>query len=154
MTFYGLTVESCFSCCPTLDNCTRFFVIASSLEVVPPYVPHAELFRALIRLGVARIEDIDSEFEGFIARRPLQLVVSTLLTTFGVPITRIDRRPSVGGAPFEDVYFVELEELGSPPDPANPGSRTADYTRWFNKVQKVVERARASDVEATVLGVW
>ena len=80
--------------------------------------------------------------------------MSTLLTTCGVPITRIDRRPSVGGAPFEDVYFVELEELGSPPDPAEPGDRAEDYSRWFNKVQKVVERARASDVEATVLGVW
>ena len=138
----------------SIDNFTRFFVLSHSMEAKLPFLPHRpDFFRALIRLGVLIAEGDDSQ-TSVSANRPLQLVISTLLTTFGVPVTRIDRRPSLGSTPFEDVYFIELEELGAPPDPSDLGDRGAAYGKWLNKVQHAVDRAKTSGVEATLLGAW
>lgn len=78
-------------------------------------------------------------------------MLSTLLTTFGVPAIRVDRRPSLGSVPFEDVYFVELEELGSPHD--TPAQREIDDA-WLKRLRAGVERVAAAGGEATMLGVW
>ena len=83
--------------------------------------------------------------------RPLHLVMSTLLTTFGVPITRIDRRSSLSDVPFEDLYFVELEELGSPLESTPQPERLES---WMIKVNAGVKRVKAAGGEATILGVW
>ncbi|KAH8102437.1 PDT-domain-containing protein [Cristinia sonorae] len=129
------------------NNFTRFYVLSIDAEAKPPQLPESpQLFRALIRLESVHVEGHD-----LFARRPLQLVMGTLLTTFGVPTTRIDRRPSLNSTPFEDVYFIELEELGAPDYSID---RSGVYASWLHKVHQMAERARSSGVYATLLGVW
>ncbi len=87
--------------------------------------------------------------------RQLHLTISTLLTTFGIPVVRIDRRPSIGGAPFDDdVYFVELDELGGPPEPGATADRGAGDERWKKTVDKGLARLRVSGLDGTLLGMW
>jgi len=137
-----------------IDNFTRFYVLSSSLATAPPYAPRLpEYFRALVRLGVLHVEDAEPENLAT-TDRALQLVMSTLLTTFGVPVTRINRRPSLAPIPFEDVYFIELEELGGPPDPKDLGNRGVAYARWLSRVQEAVKRAQGCGIDAVLLGAW
>lgn len=79
--------------------------------------------------------------------------MSTLLTTFGVPVIRIDRRPSLADCPFEDTYFVELEDFGTPVEPSWTGNTPADEA-WLTKVRTSVARVTAAGGVADVLGVW
>lgn len=121
-----------------------------------------QLHRALVRVNLANPQPPNPEVTGFDGlaaaapaaythNRPLHLVMSTLLTTFGVPVIRIDRRPSLSAVPFEDVYFIELEELGSPVQiPAQPEK----YSAWLERVRKGVARVSAAGGDAAILGVW
>ena len=77
--------------------------------------------------------------------------MSTLLTTFGVPVIRVDRRPSLNPVPFEQVYFVELEELGSG---SGEDANEEGHAGWLKRVQKGVDRVVASGAEATIIGIW
>ena len=140
-------------------NYTRFYVLSTSLEATPPFLPSPpRLQRALVRLGLRRREepedpeDTPSEWTAppLSLNRPLQTVLSTLLTSFGVPVIRIDRRPSLNPVPFEQVYFVELEELGS--DFEEPRERARDV--WLKRVRKGIERVEAAGVTATIIGLW
>lgn len=121
-----------------------------------------QLQRALVRLGLAASRpshstESTSDDENanspatYTHSRLLHLVMSTLLTAFGVPAIRIDRRPSLSSVPFEDVYFVELEELGSLREtPAAPDNHSA----WLDRLRSGVERVAAAGGNATILGVW
>lgn len=80
--------------------------------------------------------------------------MSTLLTTFGVPIVKIDRRLSLHADPFENVYFVELEELGPPGEPQDAEAQGAEDAAWLSRIRQGIERAKKVDVEATLLGIW
>ncbi|KAI0094760.1 Prephenate dehydratase-domain-containing protein [Irpex rosettiformis] len=145
------------------DNFTRFFVLSHSLESMPPLLDTKfRLLRALVRISMppapsSGSHEADSGQQkvqcpaAYSHNRPLHLVMSTLLTTFGVPITRIDRRPSLSDVPFEDLYFVELEELGSPMESPPRAERLES---WATKVNSGVKRVKAAGGEATILGVW
>ncbi|KAH9937077.1 Prephenate dehydratase-domain-containing protein [Fomitopsis serialis] len=69
--------------------------------------------------------------------RLVHLVMSTLLTTFGLPTSRVDRRPSLTDTPFEDVYLWDA----------------ASAALWA-RVKAGVEKIGALGGEAAVLGIW
>ncbi|KAI0348496.1 PDT-domain-containing protein [Trametopsis cervina] len=139
------------------DNYTRFFVLSNSHEGPLPLL-HSSLepLRALIRVNLAADDSASSE-DGqtspatYTHNRPLHMLTSTLLTTFGVPVTRIDRRPSLNDIPFEDMYFLELEELGVPVEVPDRSQR---IQAWMKRVNAGVQRVKAAGSQATVLGVW
>jgi len=142
------------------NNHTRFFVLAHNLDDAPNFPSMTpQLHRALVRVNLANPQPSNSEaagFEGHAAasyahNRPLHLVMSTLLTTFGVPAIRIDRRPSLSAVSFEDVYFIEFEELGSPVQVPAPPEKHSD---WLERVRKGVARVSAAGGDAAILGVW
>ena len=85
--------------------------------------------------------------------RTVHLVMGTLLTTFGVPVIRIDRRPSINPCPFEDTYFLELEDFGTPVEPSASGPTLADGA-WLKRVHMGVERVAAAGGQADIIGVW
>lgn len=126
-----------------------------------PFLPApSQLRRALVRVGLAAPEEPESPIPeappppappALSHNRPLHLVMSTLLTAFGVPVTRIDRRPSLNHVPFEDVYFVELEELGAGSD-----GEVSEHesSAWLKRVQLGIDRVRTLGAEATLIGVW
>ena len=76
--------------------------------------------------------------------------MGTLLTTFGLPTSRLDRRPSLSDIPFDDVYFVELEANSGVPDEE---SRAANEALW-SRVKAGAERIEALGGEAAILGIW
>ena len=86
--------------------------------------------------------------------RLVHLVMSTLLTTFGLPTSRIDRRPSLTDAPFEDVYLVELEASSSLSEPALGEEARAARAALWSRVKAGVEKIAAVGGEAAVLGIW
>ncbi|KAI0080087.1 PDT-domain-containing protein [Panus rudis PR-1116 ss-1] len=139
------------------SNFTRFYVISNSIKEKPPLREQPpRLRRALVRVGLPSPKDIDPEsFESLAYNRPLNLLMSTLLTTFGVPVLRIDRRPSLNPIPFEDVYFIELEELGTPPEFREKDPESSMTEReWLKKVLSGVDRVKAVDLDAALLGIW
>lgn len=146
-------------------NYTRFYVVSNSIDARPP-VAHSvpQLRRALVRLSLPPIEpsaqppSSDSEDEQPAEPKPshsrtVHLVMGTLLTTFGVPVIRIDRRPSINPCPFEDTYFLELEDFGTPVEPSASGNTPADEG-WLKRVRMGVERVLAAGGQADVIGVW
>ncbi|OCH95810.1 PDT-domain-containing protein [Obba rivulosa] len=130
-------------------NVTRFYVLASSLSATPPFSsPSPDRRHALVRIAPATPDGATPQ------SRPLTLILSTLLTTFGQPAARIDRRPSPRAVPFEDVYFIELQDTAGPPSPgANVDRRAADAL-WLSRVQAGLERVAGAGGDAALLGVW
>lgn len=128
--------------------------MASSLQMTPPKSPKPRLRRALVRIGLT--EEADIPPEGASYHRPLHHVISTLFTSFGVPVTRIDRRPSLRPIPFDDVYFIEVEELGTPLEFRNTTASPSSVSEetWLQKVQESVRRVKAAGLDATLIGLW
>lgn len=139
-------------------NFTRFYVLSSSLDSAPPATfGGPQLRRGLVRLSLPPTMGFahGAGQPSLTHKRPLHMVISTLLTTFGMPITRIDRRPSLSPIPFEDLYFVELEELGSYTEPDISDKALAlEDKRWLEKLKTGIERAAALGAQATLLGFW
>lgn len=147
-------------------NYTRFYILSHGLDTRLPVVDkRPQLRRALVRLSLPPIEtshepstsDANIELEPSAPPKPshsrtVHLVMSTLLTTFGVPVIRLDRRPSINPSPFEDTYFLELEDFGTPVEPSADGS-AADGA-WLTRVRMGVERVIAVGGQADVIGVW
>jgi prephenate dehydratase len=146
-----------------LVNFTRFFILSNSLETVPPVVHTApQIRRALVRLLLPPSERVkeqqvsDAEEESPTPPKPahsraVHLILGTLLTTFGVPVIRVDRRPSINSCPFEDTYFLELEDFGTPVEPSPNGPLEEG---WLKRVRQGVERVIAAGAQADVIGVW
>ena len=80
--------------------------------------------------------------------------MSTLLTTFGVPVIRIDRRPSLNNIPFEHVYFVELEELGSDLGEEGVGHDDQRGSVWLSRIRMGIDRISETGGEASIIGIW
>jgi hypothetical protein len=70
--------------------------------------------------------------------------ISHLLTALHITVTRIDRRPAIGTAPFHDIYIVELEQEGN----------TQDDNSWAREVEVAVERIRHIGGDARLIGIW
>ncbi|GJE87609.1 PDT-domain-containing protein [Phanerochaete sordida] len=146
-------------------NYTRFYVLAYTIDARPPVVRRVpQLRRALVRItlppaqhteqpAVSDGEDDEPTTPKPAHSRSLHLIMGTLLTTFGVPVIRIDRRPSASGCPFEDTYFIELEDFGTPVEPPVTGNSPADEA-WLKKVRNGVAKVNAVGGLADVIGVW
>ncbi|EMD42232.1 hypothetical protein CERSUDRAFT_147913 [Gelatoporia subvermispora B] len=132
-------------------NLTRFYVLSSSLTAPPPFsAPLPSRRYALVRLGP---RPPDPAFPAA-SRRPINLILSALLTTFGQPVARVDRRPSLSTVPFEDVYFIELEDTAGPPSPGGHVDTSAADALWLSRVQAGLERVAAAGGDAALLGMW
>ncbi|GBE78226.1 hypothetical protein SCP_0111090 [Sparassis crispa] len=137
--------EAASDSCPA--NLTRFYVLASSLDAS---LPSDALQRYARRRALVRISEGLSEQTAAPHGRLIQLVISTLLTTFGSPATRIDRRPSISGVEG-DIYVIELEDSTGPP---SPGSHAVTDALWLSRVRAGIERVQVAGGDAQLLGVW
>ncbi|KAG1867956.1 Prephenate dehydratase-domain-containing protein [Suillus subalutaceus] len=112
-------------------NVTRFYIVSYGVDVrVPWQTPPTDQKRALIRL----LPDRDS----------VAWDSSRAIKALNIPISRIDRRPSLSSATFHDVYFFEVYA---------EGGKESDVA-WFDCVNQAVERLRQAGLESTVLGIW
>ncbi|KAG1801523.1 Prephenate dehydratase-domain-containing protein [Suillus plorans] len=113
------------------SNMTRFYIVSYGADArVPWQTPPIDQKRALIRL----LPDRDSLAWDF----------SRAIKALNIPISRIDRRPSLSSATFHDVYFLEVFA---------EGGEEGDVT-WFDRVNQAVEKLRQEGLEFTVLGIW
>ncbi|KZT72768.1 PDT-domain-containing protein [Daedalea quercina L-15889] len=140
-------------------NRTRFYIVSHSPESTLPAAFHAPIPKhALVRIGLKpapRPANGDaSPASAPLRNRLVHLVMSTLLTTFGLPTSRIDRRPSLADAPFEDVYLVELEASSSLSERAPGEESHAARAALWSRVKAGVEKIEAVGGEAAVLGIW
>lgn len=113
------------------SNMTRFYIVSYGVDVgVPWQTPPTYQKRALIRL----LPDRDSTAWDS----------SRAIKALNIPISRIDRRPSLHSTTFHDVYFLEVyAEGGGESDVA-----------WFDCVNQAVERLTQAGLKSTVLGIW
>lgn len=140
-----------------IANRTRFYVISHSLESqLPPAFDAPVPKHALVRISLkpdpspSNGNASPSSSPAPIRNRLVHLVMGTLLTTFGLPARRIDRRPSLSDAPFDDVYLVELEASSGVPDEDHPAASEA----LWGRVKAGVQRIEALGGEAVILGIW
>ncbi|KAG2121013.1 Prephenate dehydratase-domain-containing protein [Suillus discolor] len=113
------------------SNMTRFYIVSYGADArVPWQTPPIYQKRALIRL----LPDRDSLAWDF----------SRAIKALNIPISRIDRRPSLSSPTFHDVYFLEVFA---------EGGEESDVT-WFDRVNQAVERLKQEGLESTVLGIW
>jgi hypothetical protein len=73
------------------------------------------------------------------------LNIPRVISTLDIIVNRIDRRPSVRGRPFDDVYFLEVGAV--------PG-QTSPELPWTKQLQQAVDRVKCLGVEVSVLGCW
>lgn len=77
-------------------------------------------------------------------RKPA-LNIPRVISTLDIIVNRIDRRPSVHGRPFDDVYFLEVGAVSGKASPQLP---------WKKQLQQTVDRVECMGVEVSVLGCW
>jgi len=73
------------------------------------------------------------------------LDISRVISTLDIIVKRIDRRPSLHGGPFDDVYFLEVGTI--------PGQNSPNLS-WTKQLQEAVDRVKGMGVEMSVLGCW
>ncbi|KII93555.1 hypothetical protein PLICRDRAFT_152397 [Plicaturopsis crispa FD-325 SS-3] len=120
-------------------NFTRFYLLGwGTIRALPVPRNNSEPRRALIR----------------IAARPLPPSspsgVGRILADLRLSVTRIDRRPSLSKEPFEDVYFIEVQD-SKPVAEARDERRDAE---WLEEVEGEVRRIREVGAQAEALGAW
>ena len=93
---------------------------------VPSFIPRNLHRKALIRLSTLPEQDIVK-----------------YLRILDLPAARITRRPSLGAIPFCYMYFVEAFDRND-----------SAITSWRATVEKAIERARATDAEVNLIGIW
>lgn len=140
-----------------IANRTRFYVISHSPESQLPSAFRAPVPKhALVRISLKpALDPTNGDAHASPGPPPprnrlVHLVMGTLLTTFGLPTSRIDRRPSLSDIPFDDVYFVELEASSSV---LHEEHQVASEALW-DRVKIGLERIKASGGEAVILGIW
>ncbi|KAG1755182.1 Prephenate dehydratase-domain-containing protein [Suillus paluster] len=113
------------------SNTTRFYIVSYGTDArVPWKSPPTYQRRALIRLLPDRSSGAWD--------------ASRAIKALNMPISRIDRRPSLGSNTFHDAYFLEVYAEGGQEDDIS----------WFDCVNQAVERLRRAGFESTVLGMW
>jgi hypothetical protein len=81
---------------------------------------------------------------------PRHADIASLMNAIALPTARIDRRPSSGEIPFQDVYFVEVYGTS-----IEDGARSAvDHNSWMKEVEGAVERVEKAGGHAIVIGAW
>jgi len=140
------------------DNFTRFYIIANDASSPLPntWSDGVKEHNALIRLEVS--QDCSEPRD---RHAPVTMTISGLLATLGLPIVRIDRRPSTSGPreQFGSVYFVEATDTKRP-DGSQPSSEHAakvgstGLSPWKERVLGAVTRVVESGGCVDLLGTW
>ena len=116
-----------------LVNYTRFYVLARNTSVQTPSPgPDTSTRTALFRV----LNNIRHQAN-------IGTVISRLDSFW---VTRIDRRPSPGDAPFRDFYFIEVQ---SPTQ-----ERIPSETEWKALLQRFSENVRELGMDASLIGDW
>jgi prephenate dehydratase len=116
------------------ENYTRFYILSHGLDVALPKgcLPSTKSM-ALLRLQTPPGDPKSA------------LNIPRVISTLDIIVNRIDRRPSVRGRPFDDVYFLEVGAV--------PG-QTSPELPWTKQLQQAVDRVKCLGVEVSVLGCW
>ncbi|KAG1771676.1 Prephenate dehydratase-domain-containing protein [Suillus placidus] len=115
------------------SNMTRFYIVSYGVDVgIPWQTPPTYQKHALIRLLPDRLGD------------SVAWDSSRAIKALNIPISRIDRRPSLYPVTFHDVYFLEVYA---------DGGKESDVA-WSDCVNQAVEGLRQAGLESTVLGIW
>jgi hypothetical protein len=143
--------------CTIMPNCTRShglwlvnqtrFILLSKSSSPPPTLAALPLqSKAIIRIPVTHSSG------SFRALLPLDRILQAATSTTDPPlIERVERRPSIYGGAWDDIYFVGLEERPENRlDPLQAGTNS----RWEPKVQDVCVRIREIGGTVDILGTW
>ncbi|KAL0070521.1 prephenate dehydratase [Marasmius tenuissimus] len=128
------------------SNFTRFYVLAKDSKTTLPVPPSSTTSQALLRIE-------------FRCRERNVGDVAAAVNAIELGITRIDRRPALNRNPFNDVYFVELQD--SRPWLANTNGGDVDEdgigsgkAPWNSRVESAIQRVSAIGGEVKLLGIW
>ena len=82
---------------------------------------------------------------------PLSRILQAITSVTDLPlIKRIERRPSIHGDAWDDIYFVDVEErLENRLDPPQAGE-----SKWESRIQDVCVRIRGIGGTVDILGIW
>ncbi|KAL4064921.1 Prephenate dehydratase-domain-containing protein [Scleroderma yunnanense] len=120
-------------------NSTRFFILTNGSDrgFPPDRIPPAQR-QALIR--------IDGLAGNQTTRKSKRVDIRRVIDTLDLDILRIDRRPALHVSTFQDIYFLEVGDMGS--DDENGA------LPWLEKFSQAKGRLEAAGVESTLLGHW
>jgi hypothetical protein len=143
------------------DNSTRFYILAGHPSSPLPNTPNGwiEERNALIRLEVLPPKAVSQD---------TTVTISDLLAALGLPVSRIDRRPStsIPREQYGSTYFVEVmggersdgSESSSPQDQQGRGHPSkagiAGLVSWKERVLAAVARVVEREGRADLLGTW
>ncbi|KAH0838383.1 Prephenate dehydratase-domain-containing protein [Lanmaoa asiatica] len=117
------------------ENFTRFYILSRGMDVaLPEGCPLSSKSMALLRLQAPPGDPA----------KPM-LNIPRVISTLDMIVLRVDRRPSVHGRPFDDVYFLEVSAI---PGENNPGRS------WIEQLQQTADRVKGMGVEVSILGRW
>ena len=87
-----------------------------------------------------------------IAPLSLDRILQTVTSTADPPlIRRIERRPSIHGGAWDDIYFIDLEER---PENRQNSLQAKEESRWESRIQDVCIRIREIGGIVDILGIW
>ena len=120
----------------SVANFTRFYIIARS----PTTPPTCQLeshrhMKALMR--VSSSECGSSAID-----------ITRCLISLQLPVSRIDRRPSLGGIPFHNVYFIEVQKEVQHHHDGD------SFELWTNAVMLASARIIEAGWRSEVVGIW
>jgi len=118
------------------SNFTRFYIIAhSSTTPLTSQLESHRHMKALMRVSSPECG-------------PYSTNVARCLASLQLPITRIDRRPSLDGIPFHNVYFIEVQkEVHSHHDDDS-------FELWTKAVMLASSRVIEEGWRSAVVGIW
>lgn len=121
-----------------LANFTRFYVVSNSLNAELPSPPtEVRASRGLLRIHPK------SATPG--SPSP---TITSLLNALQLRVNSVDRRPSLGAKPFDNVYFVEVE------DDRDQNQAQKVYVPWSEKLKDAEAGVIKAGGEVTTLGSW
>lgn len=154
----GATTADSTSAFCFLDNFTRFYILANHPTSSIPILSNRnqgdpeERGQALICITVDPTGHPYSESTGSNSSRTRPSILE-YVSLLPHTATRMDRRPSLNHAPFQDVYFVELlETLESPVE--NGRSKGGRNSSWVERIHDGVRRIHDAGGDVQVLGIW
>lgn len=123
-----------------LANFTRFYILSTEREAPLPHSVERHQRTALIKLS--------HNLPPLVG--PRNIDVTSLISAMALPAARIDRRPSPGEIPLQDIYFVEVYRKGT-----GEGAQITDnLDAWMKEVEGASRRVEKTGGYAVTIGVW
>lgn len=118
------------------ENFTRFYILSHGLDTSLPERCHLSAENmALLRFQASPGDPV---------KKPM-LNTSRIISMLDMVILRIDRRPSVHGKPFDNVYFFEVGTVLGKNSPKQ---------LWIKQLEQAVDKIKCMGVEVSILGCW